>query len=334
MSGSQKLILYVEIVLIIVGLGVFLFAPSKKADLKPYYDEFIEYEDLYNLLSGLNYKIVTNDLQNLIPMHEEIKKILDTNDPKTEIEPLIKKTNEYKRLLDNVNNHSKIYKALMNKFAEAMEKLKTFSEENGNSIKKFEEIRLKVSTSETMISSLWANAKKAVSMDELSSIQSKLTKQLGIIDSFPLLLSRENDKLKYKEAAKKQAIQMKNTLKKKQANTRKKEEKIAKKKAEEKRIAEEKEQEVTYFPPKLLKKAEPDYPDRWRTRGVGGKVKIKVSIAANGHVKSVKLLRSTGNDTLDKNAYNAAKECLFIPAKEGDKTVESEYILQYEFIAD
>ena len=68
--------------------------------------------------------------------------------------------------------------------------------------------------------------------------------------------------------------------------------------------------------------------------GVGGKVKLKLTIASNGHVKNVKLIRSTGNDTLDRNAINAAKNCLFIPAKSGNKTVESEYIIQYEFIAD
>lgn len=337
MSGSQKLILYVEIFLIVVGLGIFIFAPGKQLNLTNYYEEFNKLDKDYNLVSGLNYKLLANDLTNLISIHDEIKKTLEANDPKTDVDKLITNLNDYKRILETVKNNSKIYKVTMNKFAEAIEKIDKFSADNSANIKKFDDIRLKLNTSETLIKSLWESSKKATTLQELTSIQSKLSEQLGIIDSLPLLLSREEEKLKNKEASKYRALIGKKALEKKQAEERRKEKErqqmMARKKAEEKK-KEEKIVTIKYSPPKLLKKVEPDYPERWRSNGVGGKVKLNLVVGANGHVKTVKLIRSTDNDILDKNAINAAKECLFIPAKEGDKPVESIYTIKYEFIAD
>jgi TonB family protein len=64
---------------------------------------------------------------------------------------------------------------------------------------------------------------------------------------------------------------------------------------------------------KVLKKVEPDYPAVLRQKGIGGTVKLAVTVRADGTVKDVRPLG--GNAVLIESASNAVKQWRYSPSE-------------------
>jgi protein TonB len=67
----------------------------------------------------------------------------------------------------------------------------------------------------------------------------------------------------------------------------------------------------------------PLYPERARKEGQQGRVLLRVLVDQEGRSKSVEVSRSSGSETLDRAAAEAIKLWRFLPARYGDKPVES-----------
>jgi TonB family protein len=78
-------------------------------------------------------------------------------------------------------------------------------------------------------------------------------------------------------------------------------------------------QEVVQNNRKALKMVAVQYPSVLKSRGIGGTVKLRVQISANGTVKDVQVLG--GNPILSECSVKAMKQWLFVAA-EKDETVE------------
>lgn len=86
------------------------------------------------------------------------------------------------------------------------------------------------------------------------------------------------------------------------------------------------------IPPMIVKKVMPIYPDIARTMGLEGTTKVVCTLDETGNVTKVRLYKSSGSDALDKAAMNAAKQCRFTPAIQGDQPVgDIDVELTFEF---
>ena len=63
---------------------------------------------------------------------------------------------------------------------------------------------------------------------------------------------------------------------------------------------------------KILKKTEPDYPAVLRDKGIGGTVRLRVTVKADGTVKDIQVLG--GNAVLAEAANRAVRQWRFAPA--------------------
>jgi TonB family protein len=70
---------------------------------------------------------------------------------------------------------------------------------------------------------------------------------------------------------------------------------------------------------KIVKKVEAQYPSILKRRGIGGTVRLKVSIHADGSVKDVEVLG--GNPALADAAEKAVRQWKFAPGGESSITV-------------
>jgi TonB family protein len=70
---------------------------------------------------------------------------------------------------------------------------------------------------------------------------------------------------------------------------------------------------------KILKKVEAQYPSILKRRGIGGTVRLKVAVHADGTVKDVEVLG--GNPALADAAEKAVRQWRFAPAGESTITV-------------
>jgi TonB family protein len=70
---------------------------------------------------------------------------------------------------------------------------------------------------------------------------------------------------------------------------------------------------------KIVKKVEAEYPSILKRRGIGGTVRLKVSIHADGSVKDVEVLG--GNPALADAAEKAVRQWKFAPGGESTITV-------------
>jgi TonB family protein len=70
---------------------------------------------------------------------------------------------------------------------------------------------------------------------------------------------------------------------------------------------------------KILKKVDVHYPSVLKSRGIGGTVRLKVAIHADGTVKDVEVLG--GNPTLVEAAEKAVREWKFAPGGESTMVV-------------
>ena len=69
---------------------------------------------------------------------------------------------------------------------------------------------------------------------------------------------------------------------------------------------------------KILKKVAPEYPKILRERGIGGAVRLKITIEANGEVSSIETLG--GNAILAEQAVAAVKQWRYAPAPKATVT--------------
>jgi TonB family protein len=60
---------------------------------------------------------------------------------------------------------------------------------------------------------------------------------------------------------------------------------------------------------KLIRRAEPNYPETLKQLGIGGTVRLRVTISAKGNVENVELLG--GNPILGESAVNAVKQWVY-----------------------
>jgi len=70
---------------------------------------------------------------------------------------------------------------------------------------------------------------------------------------------------------------------------------------------------------KVVKKVEPQYPAILKRRGIGGTVRLKVFVHADGSVKDVEVLG--GNPALADSAEKAVRQWRFAPSGESTITV-------------
>jgi TonB family protein len=66
--------------------------------------------------------------------------------------------------------------------------------------------------------------------------------------------------------------------------------------------------------PEPLRMPQPVYPDIAKKAGIGGKVYVQMLIDVDGHVVRADIAKSSGNQSLDDAAVEAAKQWLFTPA--------------------
>lgn len=70
--------------------------------------------------------------------------------------------------------------------------------------------------------------------------------------------------------------------------------------------------------PSILSKIDPTYPPSARLAGIEGTTILKIQLHENGHLGTITVFRSSGNDELDTAAITAVKQWRFIPAKNRD----------------
>lgn len=80
-------------------------------------------------------------------------------------------------------------------------------------------------------------------------------------------------------------------------------------------------------PPKFdaayLNNTAPDYPSLAKRMGEQGRVLLQVLVSAQGRASDVRLHKSSGSTRLDEAAIRAVSQWHFIPARQGDQTVDA-----------
>jgi protein TonB len=80
-----------------------------------------------------------------------------------------------------------------------------------------------------------------------------------------------------------------------------------------------------------LQNPTPHYPAMARERRWQGEVQLRVRILADGTAGEIRLERSSGHEALDEAAMESVQHWRFVPAKEGDKAVDSWAIIPIAF---
>jgi protein TonB len=75
--------------------------------------------------------------------------------------------------------------------------------------------------------------------------------------------------------------------------------------------------------PRYRETPKPNYPESARRKGREGTVLLRVLVDDEGRVRSVEINKSSGDDSLDRAAREAVQGWRFIPARYGEKVVES-----------
>lgn len=72
-----------------------------------------------------------------------------------------------------------------------------------------------------------------------------------------------------------------------------------------------------------LNNPRPEYPAMARRRFLEGRVIMKVQVMASGHPGQVLIDTGSGHEILDEAALETVRQWRFVPAKRGDKAVDS-----------
>jgi protein TonB len=78
---------------------------------------------------------------------------------------------------------------------------------------------------------------------------------------------------------------------------------------------------VEHGPSLLPGNTRPVYPPIARRRALEGRAVVRATVAADGAVASVELLRSSSHEVLDRTALDAVRGWRFAPARRGDETI-------------
>jgi len=87
--------------------------------------------------------------------------------------------------------------------------------------------------------------------------------------------------------------------------------------------AEGKPVEPPRFDAAYLSNPPPSYPSLAKRLGIEGRTVIRVLVDASGKPEQVELARSSGAKVLDEAALNAVQHWLFVPAQQGDRSIEA-----------
>ncbi len=83
--------------------------------------------------------------------------------------------------------------------------------------------------------------------------------------------------------------------------------------------------------PEMLERAQPDYPQLARQAGLTGTVAVQGLVNPKGEVQDVKIARSSGVESLDLAAEEAAYKCKFKPGIQNGNPVFVWVVWTYEF---
>jgi len=86
-----------------------------------------------------------------------------------------------------------------------------------------------------------------------------------------------------------------------------------------------------FVPPQFRVRTEPAYPERARRAGVEGRVTVRLHISASGEVLTAQIAVSSGSDSLDAAALQAAQASRFTPASVGEGFIPSDATATYRF---
>lgn len=86
-----------------------------------------------------------------------------------------------------------------------------------------------------------------------------------------------------------------------------------------------------FVPPQFRVRTEPTYPERARRAGVEGRVTVRLHISASGEVLTAQIAASSGSDSLDAAALQAAQASRFTPARAGEGFIPSDATATYRF---
>jgi protein TonB len=75
----------------------------------------------------------------------------------------------------------------------------------------------------------------------------------------------------------------------------------------------------------------PTYPDMARTAGIEGQAVVEALVDVDGSVKDARILKPSGNASLDQAAIDAAMRSKFSPAKQRDKAVRVWVSIPFRF---
>ncbi len=75
----------------------------------------------------------------------------------------------------------------------------------------------------------------------------------------------------------------------------------------------------------------PTYPDMARTAGIEGQTVVEALVGTDGTVSDARVLKSSGNASLDQAAVEAAMRSTFSPAKQRDKAVRVWVSIPFRF---
>lgn len=88
-------------------------------------------------------------------------------------------------------------------------------------------------------------------------------------------------------------------------------------------------------PPRVASTAAPVYPQALRDAGIGGRVVVRGVIGTDGLVESAKVVRSSGNSTLDNNALSAFYKWRFSAAKnDAGQKVRCYFVQGFPFVIE
>jgi periplasmic protein TonB len=89
--------------------------------------------------------------------------------------------------------------------------------------------------------------------------------------------------------------------------------------------------EAPQFNAAYLSNPAPDYPRRSRMLEEEGMVKLKVHVSVSGKVLTINLFKSSGFKRLDDAAFKAVRKWRFVPAKQGNQSINGWVIVPISF---
>ena len=82
--------------------------------------------------------------------------------------------------------------------------------------------------------------------------------------------------------------------------------------------------------PRVIRRVEPIYPPIARSQGIGGRVTVRITVAADGSVENVKIEQST-SPLFNQAALKAARQMRFEPGLVNGKPVRADYLQTFNF---